>query len=431
MPPQRRIFALEEEVFQASLAAVKQEALVSTLRRKLEPRGTRGAPPSQQQAAAPLLAARRTAHAAASSSPSTAAAAPAATRATLRPGQGGATPPGRGTSQGSNRLRHNEFLATEASASTPPLASCPRPSLDYNAAASAAGPVVVSPGRSPCCCCGGATMAETTTPSTPAARTSIRDGRRSGSDDSCVLFGSGGGGGGVNNTAGRELDGHNQQHPRSSSCDGRRQHPRTPTTDILRRLLYEKTPPMSSSLPAAAAAAASGAEKDAGGTYGSWCAAAEDGSDPNARRRSRRGRRLFAEGSAALRARPADDSDDVAAACRGPGALFPDSVCGSAGAGEAVEGDRGWEARSCGAKTAAGAGVVAEEEGSDCDGRENPPGGRCLDEATGAAGEDSWLADQAAGGGPATGEEGVLRERLLQARREFSALRSGAPPVDF
>lgn len=284
-----------------------------------------------------------------------------------------------------------------------------------------AGPGVVSPGRSPCRCCGGAMATKTPSPVTLTARTSVRDGRRG-----SVLVGSsyGGRGGVVNNAVG-ELD-DQQQQPRSSPCDGRRQHPRTPTTDILRRLLYEKTPPMSSSSTAAAPSTAREADEASGEKNGSWCTVAEDGSDANARRRSRRGRRLFADGSAALRADPADVSDDVGAACRGPAALFLDSAVGVVSAEDAAMGVPGRESRRCGGAAAA----AAVEEGVGNRGGVSPRGGG-LEQATGTAVDGGRFAGDVARGGLATGEEGVLRERLLQARREFSALRSGAPPVDF
>ncbi len=317
-------------MFQASLAAVKQEAVVSTLRRQLESHGNRGAALIQQRATAPLLAARRTGYA----------------------------------------------------ATTTPW------------------------------------------PATPTARAIAPDGRRGGSDNPCALVGNSGGGGGSDLSTGGELD-DLQQHPRSGSCDGRRLHPRTPTTDILRRLLYEKTPPASSSSTPAAAPTGGEENEASGGKNGNWCAAAEDGSDPHARRRSRRGRRLFADGSAALRADPANDPDDVASARRGPAALFSDSACGVAGAGEAAMGVRGRERRSCGGA----GGAAAVEERDDNRGRASPHGGG-LEQAAGIAVQGDRFAGEVAGGGPATGEEGVLRERLLQARREFSALRSGAPPVD-
>lgn len=161
--------------------------------------------------------------------------------------------------------------------------------------------------------------------------------------------------------------------------------PRTPTTDILRRLLYENTP---TSAPAL--------EPDGGksGVDG-------DGSD-GVRERSRHGRRLFAEGSTVLRACPTAGCD-VAGVRRGPGALFSDSACGSGvGRCEAGSSNR----------------LVAEDDQCAED-DEMPRAGRRLkptrDEATGIGrpGEREV---------PLPSEEVILRERLLRARRDFSAL---------
>ncbi|CAM9478827.1 unnamed protein product [Ectocarpus sp. 4 AP-2014] len=101
-----------------------------------------------------------------------------------------------------------------------------------------------------------------------------------------------------------EVDKENRRHTNGQ--------PRTPTTDILRRLLYENTP--------ASHATDSAVNNETG--------AGEQGNNGmnSSRRRSRQGRRLFAEGSTVLRAFPTA-SESVAEVRRGPSSLFSDSVC--------------------------------------------------------------------------------------------------------
>lgn len=96
------------------------------------------------------------------------------------------------------------------------------------------------------------------------------------------------------------------------NCRHTNGQPRTPTTDILRRLLYENT-------PASHATDSVGKNETGGGQQGS------NGMN-SSRRRNRQGRRLFAEGSTVLRAFPTA-SENVAEVRRGPSSLFSDSVC--------------------------------------------------------------------------------------------------------
>ena len=120
--------------------------------------------------------------------------------------------------------------------------------------------------------------------------------------------------------------------------------------------------------------------------------------------RSRHGRRLFAEGSTVLRSRPAS-SGDVARSRRGPAALFSDPACGTGGV----------EIKDC-------SGVLLErEEGKTGAGKSTLLGS--VQAVVGEVCSDEDI-DQM-GGQLATGET-VLRERLQQAREEFSALRTGA-----
>lgn len=340
-------------MLQASLAAVKQEALVSTLRRQLELKGLSDTTRQQPQ----LLTPRHT-ELMAEMSAST--------------GLQDDALPKNGLSQRPSRLRH-EF---PVEASTPSVSlSSPRrketgtrPKPDY-----------VSPGRS-CCDC-------TTSIATPAARSSVRD-RRTRKVDT-----SGGGSSAVDNAKTFALEAEEDTRRHS---DGK---PRTPTTDILRRLLYEKTPKSSTSC------AAESGEK-------AGIIADEENSDRSGHtsRRSRNGRRLFAEGSTVLRACPAA-SDDAAGVRRGPAALFSDPTCGASGV-DATEACAG----GCTDVLAAG------EGGENGAGKTMLPGD--VEAAAGKAGSSGYM-DQK-GGRLATGEV-VLRERLLQARKEFSALRTGAP----
>lgn len=135
---------------------------------------------------------------------------------------------------------------------------------------------------------------------TPAAQSSVRA-RRSGmgADDSGEIMR-------IHRAGAGELDEEKRRHANGQ--------PRTPTTDILRRLLYENTP-TSASHPTDPV----GKSETRDGEQGS------DGmSSP--RRRSRQGRRLFAEGSTVLRAFPTA-SENVAEVRRGPASLFSDSAC--------------------------------------------------------------------------------------------------------
>lgn len=136
---------------------------------------------------------------------------------------------------------------------------------------------------------------------TPAAQSSLRA-RRSGMGDDgsgeiMRIHGIGAG----------ELDEEKRRHTNGQ--------PRTPTTDILRRLLYENTP-TSASHPTDPG----GKSETGAGEQGS------EGTNSSSRRRSRQGRRLFAEGSTVLRAIPTA-SENVAEVRRGPASLFSDSAC--------------------------------------------------------------------------------------------------------
>lgn len=305
---QKRIFALEGEVFQASLAAVKQEALLSALRRQLEVNESRDAPGPQPH----LLTLRPTGFAAHRSA--AVVSAQVQDDAVAR----------KGPSQRLSRLRDERVSPTEAS--TPPPVSLSPPRRSYAGAL-------------------------------PDA----------------------------------EVEEDTQRHP----CGERR----TPTTDILRRLLYENTPKSSASCAAESGAKTRriAGEEDC------------DRSDHLARR-SRNGRRLFAEGSTVLRSCPAA-SDDVAGARRGPSALFSDLACGMGGvegSGAVIEGCSG----------------VPAVRGEGENGAEKPTLLGDVKAVVGKEGSDE-VVDQK-GGRLVTGEI-VLRERLLRARKEFSALRTGAP----
>lgn len=357
---QERIFALEGEVFQASLAAVKQDALVSTLRRQLELNGSRDALAQQPQ----FLTPRQTGFAAERS-------AAAAAFAGLQDD----ALPGKGISQRLSRLRDEIELPVEAS--TPPSVSL-SPSRRHNAG-TVPKPADMSPGRS-CGRCRG------TTPfvATPAPRSSARDRGQGG------VYTSGGGNSVGDNTNRNTVA--TEEDTRRHSCG----QPRTPTTDILRRLLYESTPKSSTSCAA-----------ESGGKTRRTADEEDFDRSDHTTRRSRNGRRLFAEGSTVLRACPAA-ADDVEGARRGPAALFSDPACGAGG----VQATEAWAGVCSGV-------LAAREEGENGAGKATLLGD--VKATVGKTGDGGFV-DQK-GGRLATGEV-VLRERLLQARKEFSALRT-------
>lgn len=305
---QKRILAFEQQVLDSSLAAVRQEALVSALRRQLESRDLGATTARESQAA---------------SSP-------------ISPEQGNDLAPRRRQSGKLSRLRHEVSLS--AAQASPPV-STPRQSLCTNHAYRTG-----SPGAAGCDRCGGSSPAA----ATPTAESNFR---------------------------GRLDD---------------EQKARTPTTDILRRLLYENTPLSSSPRTL---------EPDGkiGVCQGDFGSAGE---------RSRHGRRLFAEGSTVLRACPTAVFD-VAEIRRGPGALFSDSACG-AGAGGCQVGDYRR--------------MVAEDDKCPREGKMSRVGGsqkpttEKADAFNGRPGESEV---------PLAAGEAALRERLLRARRDFSALHTG------
>lgn len=255
-------------------------------------------------------------------------------------------------------------VPAETSTSTPTSTPPPRRDTRNNTDCRS-----VSPDRS-CCKCGGVIA--------PAGRNVIPN--RHGGDGY-------GGGSSV------ELECERENHD-CSCCQ-----PPTPTTDILRRLLYENSP-ISASLNTERSGGKHrrGAADDDGGGY-----------FENAGRKSRHGRRLFAECSTALRARPVD-SDGVAGLRRSPGTLFSDLAC-EAGAVKATVDDR-CETRGCSRL------LAVREGGGDGNGKTVISGG--LKAAAEKPGSDALMGRLAA-------SEVVLRERLLQARKEFSVLRAVAP----
>lgn len=286
---QKRVFALEGEVFQASLTAVKQEALVSALRRQLEMSGSCDARGQRPQ----LLTPRHT---------------------------------------GIAEERSTAAVSAEGRGTAPLLA-------------------------------------------TPATQSSVHDRRYNGVDSSRT-------------PALVEEDA--QRHPCGKPC--------TPTTDILRRLLYENTPKSSSSC----------AEESDGKT--GIADAERCGRSDHVARRSRNGRRLFADGSTVLRSCPAS-SHDVAGSRRGPAALFSDPACGTCG----VEVSETWT-EDCSS-------VLVEREEGETESEKATLLGEVKAVVGNTVGDE--VVDQNEGQ-LGTGEV-VLRERLLQARKEFLALLTGAP----
>lgn len=141
-------------------------------------------------------------------------------------------------------------------------------------------------------------------------------------------------------------------------------------------------------------------------------AGGKGGDFENAGRRNRHGRRLFAEGSTALRARPVD-SDEVAGVRRGPGSLFSKLACEADTVKATAVGD------GCGTR-----GCSRLADGSEEGGHGNVQGAS----VSGGVKEEAWA--EKPGSDMLTGRlatsEAVLRERLLQARKEFSSLRTRA-----
>lgn len=361
---QKRISTLEEELFQASLATVKQEALIASLRRRLESHVLPGA---GGQRTSPLTP-QRAGHAAKSAMCAASAA------DDLSRGPQDADPPRRDISERFSCLRNEIALPGKLSTPTPTPISTPLPRRDPRDNRKSKG---VSPGRS-CGLCGSA--------SAPADSSAVPGQRW---EDG---YGSSG-----------EIERERESHGHGrAACQ-----PPTPTTDILRRLLYENSPRSTSS----------NAERS---ERKSRRGAADDDDDDdgggfeNAGRRSRHGRRLFAEGSTALRARPVD-SDEVAGVRRGPGSLFSNLACEEDMVKATAVGD-GCGARSCSRV------VVVSEEGVNGNGKGKPSVSSGLKAAAAVEkpGSDAFTSRLAT-------SEVVLRERLLQARKEFSALRTRAP----
>lgn len=229
-----------------------------------------------------------------------------------------------------------------------------------------------------------AVLASTETPPMVALRGGYRDRR------------GGGGGGGGGTGCGAENASGDTRTPRTAKEEKRPGDPqvRTPTTDVIRRLLYESTP---------------SPQMDPGGSAGRIAA---------------RGRLLFSEDIPTAAFSGGSGNANEVRGGTTAAALFSDSPCrrsgGSGGSGGArresgsrgmgARGGRNGDGRPATAASAASAVLTADansEEGV-------------------VAGCPVGTATAMAGGRIAKGEI-ALRERLLQARRDFSALRTGVP----